>query len=186
MGLPPYLCFDREICKSTVETLLTKLRSANSTNRVYVSSPGGTFDFFSVLGPAIQRQGIVTLSGDVRSAAVVLFLLGHVRQALPDATFFFHEVRTFVGQGNQITVADLEHAEEYERMMSAEGQEAYQEWRQSMKMAQAWFARFISTQTGLPASTFLNLMRAEATLSAREAVRYGIVHEIVPARLVWK
>ncbi len=185
MSQPPYLCFNAEISRSTVERLLVRLRSANSPNRVYVSSPGGTFDFFSVLGPAIQRQGIVTLSGDVRSAAVILFLLGHVRQALPDATFFFHEVRTFVGQGGQVTVADLEDAEEHERIMSAEGRDAYQEWRRGMKMAQAWFTHFISAQTGFPASTFLNLMRAEATLSAREAVRYGIVHEIVPARLVW-
>ncbi len=174
------IVFDEEIRRSSVNRLLGRLCQAGSPRHVIVDSPGGQFDFFSTLGPAIERQGIVTLARDVRSAAVILFLLGHFRQAFPDSTFFFHEVRAMVGPVGEITITDLEEVEEYEREMSGRGREFYQEWRNQMRAAQNWFLRFVAERTGVPVPLFLGLMRSNATLSSREAVHYGIAHEVVP------
>lgn len=176
-----YLAFEGMIHQYSIEHLLEELRRTNAPRNVYVSSPGGSFEFFSVLGPAIEQRGIVTLSGDVRSAAIILYLLGHRRQALPDATFFFHEVRTLVGGQGNITIADLEEVEEYQEYLSHEHREYIDEWMSQMKAAQAWFLHFLREKTGIPTGTFLNLMRNEATLTAKDAVRYGIVHEIISA-----
>ena len=172
--------FGEEVAQRSVERLLSRLQQANSSRYVHVDSPGGTFDFFSVLAPAIERQGIITLSGNVRSAAILLYLLGNTRQAFPDSSFFFHEVRAMVGPRGGITVADLEEVEEYEKEMSGRQREGYQEWCRSMQAAQNWFLIFVSQRTGVPIPTFLSLMRSEATLSANEAIRYGIAHEVVP------
>jgi len=173
--------FEEGIDRRKIEDLLKSLRHPNSPRCVYVNSPGGAFEFFSELGPAIERLGITTLSGNVRSAAVILFLLGHRRVADLSSTFFFHEVRTLVGDGGVITITDLESVREYDRQMSGKKREVYQEWLRRMELAQRWFVQFIQGRTGVPASTFLNLMRSEATISPHEALRYGIVHEIVSA-----
>ena len=173
------IMFNKELRRSSVERLLATLRQANAPRNVFVSSPGGSFDFFSTLGPAIERQGIVTLAGDVRSAAVLLFLLGHVRKVIPESTFFFHEVRALVGPVGEITISNLEEVEEYENQMSGNERESYQEWRRSMKAAQSWFIHYVSRQSGISIPTFLSLMRSEATLSAREALRYGIAHRLI-------
>lgn len=175
-----FIRFEREIRKSTIEQLLAKLRLANAPRTVYISSPGGSFEFFATLGPAIAQQGITTLSGNVYSAAIILFLLGHKRVAFPDATFFFHEVRSLVGSMGEITIADLEEIHDYEMYMEGQSRELLQAWRNNMKAAQSWFLRFLSDTTRVSTSTFLDLMRNEATLSAREAMRYNIVHEVVP------
>ena len=112
------LVFQTLVRKKSVEGLLEALKRANAPRQVYVDSPGGSFEFFSTLGPAISRRGITTLSGNVRSAAIILFLLGHTRRAFPNSTFFFHEVRTLVGPHGEITIADLEEVQEYEQEMS--------------------------------------------------------------------
>lgn len=175
-----FLVFEQVIDQRTVENLLTALGKANAPDGIYVNSPGGSFEFFSILGPALQRRGIVTLSGNVRSAAVILALLGRRRYALPDATFFFHEVRTLVRRSGAITVCDLEEVLEYQDRMSGEMREGFKEWLHQMHQAQNWFLHFLSQATGIPQSTFRNLMRSEATLTAQEARRYQIVHEILP------
>lgn len=175
------LYFDQEIDRRSIERLLVRLKSANAPRRVLVDSPGGEFEFFSVLGPAIERRGIITMAGDVKSAAVILFLLGQTRQALPDSEFYFHEVRAHVRGEGEITISSLEEFEEYERKMSGGRREAYQQWKRNMKAAEAWFLDFMSQRTGLRPAVFQNLMRKEVTLSARDAVHYGIVHEIVPS-----
>ncbi len=173
------ILFDREICHSTIEQLLTELRLVNAPRVVYISSPGGTFEHFRTLGPAIARQGITTVSGRVYSAAIILFLLGHRRLAFPDGTFFFHEVRTLVGPMGEITIADLEEVREYEQYMEAHEREKLQVWRNNMRAAQSWFIQFLSDNTGVSTSTFLDLVRSEATLTAKEALRYNIIEQIV-------
>lgn len=172
--------FRDEIKRSSVDRLMRGLRTSEPPTHVLVDSPGGEFDFFSTVGPAIERRGITTLAGDVRSAAVILYLLGYSRQSFPDSTFFFHEVRAHVGRDTQITLTDLEEFEELEAEMSGKPREQYEEWKRNLRFAQNWFVDFINRKTGVPASMFLSLMRSEATLSAREAVHYGISHEVVP------
>ncbi|KKW29886.1 MAG: hypothetical protein UY72_C0030G0009 [Candidatus Uhrbacteria bacterium GW2011_GWD2_52_7] len=175
-----YLPFTCEISARRIERLITDLRAPDAPRAVYVDSPGGQFTFFSTFGPAIKRYGLTTVSGDVRSAAVVLYLLGHRRIALPDSTFFFHEVRTLITGQGEMTICDVEHVlETQEQILSGPQRECIEEWLHHMRLAQNWFLGFMARETQLPTSTFLNLMRDEATLDAREARRYGIVHEIV-------
>ncbi len=176
-----YLCFQDTLTRPSIERLLSSLRGANGPKGLYVDSPGGEFEHFSVLGPAIERQHIVTLAGNVRSAAIILFLLGHQRYAQPDSTFFFHQVHTLV-KGTTVNLCDLEETAEYEQWLSAYRREHLQEWRRQMRMAQTWFVNFIAEKTGLSPGVFQNLMRAEATLSVREAMRYGIVHRVQEER----
>lgn len=173
-----YISFQTTIDRWSVEDLMNELNRANAPRGVFVNSPGGQFEFFSTIGPQIQRRGITTLAGEVSSAAVILYLLGHERRALPSSTFFFHEVRTLVDEAGTITLTDLEGIREFEREMSGRKREALQHWYQQMALAQRWFVHFIQERTGLSSGVFLNLMRSEATLSASDALRYGIVHRV--------
>lgn len=178
-GYMEVIDFKERIGKRTVERLVRTLRVAGAPRKVFVHSPGGEFEMFSVLGPVIERQGITTLAGDVRSAAVVLYLLGHKRLAFPDSTFFFHEVRTLVHSGEGITITNLEEVEEYSHYMYGRDREEYQDWKRQMRFAQQWFIGFISQKTGMRPDVFLNLMRSNATLDARQAVAYGIAHKVM-------
>lgn len=175
--------FRGEVSRESVEMLMERLRKGDTPPRVLVDSPGGTFEFFSVLGPALSRQGFRAFSGDVRSAAVVLFLLGRRRYATPSSTFFFHDVRTIVEPDLHLTLCDAEEAmdraREIERQLPGRDREHLQEWLRQMRMAQGWMLSFIQERTGLNAGVFANLMHAEATLSGREALRYGIVHRVI-------
>jgi ATP-dependent protease ClpP protease subunit len=175
-----YLCFEEKISEETVDGLLLSLQRPDAPQCVYVSSPGGRFDFFSSRAPSIERRGIITLAGDVYSAAIILFLLGRSRRAFPSATFFFHEVRTLIN-GHAVTICDVEMVRRYfEDEVMAEKREVIEEWLRRMRAAQGWFLSFMKEQTGIPTATLLNFMRSKATLSAREALHYGIIHEIVP------
>lgn len=178
------LSFSGKISRRSVESLLVAMQAADSPQGVFVNSPGGAFEFFSVLGPPLERMGLTMVAGDVRSAATILYLLGRRRLALPDATFFFHEVRTLVGPVGEITITDIARVLEYRDRLAAEDREGIEEWLRRMRAAQSWFLEFLAVKTQVPSSTFLSLMREGATLTAREARRYGIVHEIVePERL---
>ncbi|MBI4257294.1 ATP-dependent Clp protease proteolytic subunit [Candidatus Uhrbacteria bacterium] len=181
------MSFTGEISEQRIELLLQELRRENGRTGLFVHSPGGTFDFFSRLGPAIARRDVTTFAGDVESAAVLLYLLGHRRIAHPRSTFLFHEVRIFPAgsMGGPITVTDLEGFEEYRSRMSREGREHYEAWLASMRDAQSWFVRFLRAQTNVDTGTFLGLMREEARLSAHEALRYGIVHNVTE-RFPWQ
>lgn len=161
--------------------MLTSLRTSNAPDGVFVDSPGGRFEFFSRFAPAIERRRITTLSGDVRSAAVILTLLGERRYAHPDATFFFHEIRALTMNGD-ITITELGEVRERYDQMNASRCKEFEEWDIQMRAAQSWFLNFMATKTQLPTNVFLDLMRNEATLSAREAVRYGIVHRVLSER----
>ncbi|MFA5841644.1 MAG: ATP-dependent Clp protease proteolytic subunit [Candidatus Paceibacterota bacterium] len=175
--------FNGIISGSRIENLLNVLRRDCGRSLVVVNSPGGEFEFFSKLAPALMRTGFVSVGNRVASAAIVLQLLGRERLATPNATFFFHEVRTILGAGGEVTICDLERFLDMEREMKENLGRACREeiemWHQGMAAAQAWMLRFIRQQTGLSAGTFANLMRGEVTLSAREAVQYGIVHRVV-------
>ncbi len=175
-----YLEYEGIIERTSVEDLISEIRKPNTPKAVYVNSPGGKFEFFQTLGPAIERQGITTLSGDVRSAAVILYLLGQNRLAYPDAQFFFHEVRTLVEPSGTISITEMEEVRDFTyRYMDGQTREGFGEWARQMKSAQNWFLNFMTERTGVNKNVFLNLMRKEATLSSNDAVRYGIVHRIV-------
>jgi ATP-dependent protease ClpP protease subunit len=177
------ILFKGEIYPSKVEGLIDQLQriDAGPRQQVWIESNGGQFEFFSVLGPPLCRLGFTSVGCDVHSAAVALHLLGHRRIALPSANFFFHEVRSLVNGGGVITICTLEEVLNREAKLWKDGakREFIQEWYNRMRNAQGWFLQFIGQQTGMSPPIFLNLMRENAVLSAREAVRYGLVHQIM-------
>lgn len=171
--------FSGQISLDSIQDLLEDLKRRGSGQQVLIRSPGGAFEFFSDLAPQLIRCGFESVGQNVASAAIILHMLGSKRYALPHSTFFFHEVRSIV-HGSAITVCNLDEAidrmREYEMSYT---RETLEEWRNQMRNAQNWMISLVSSQSGIPPSTFLNLMRAEATLSAREAVHYGIAHRIM-------
>lgn len=175
--------FTGEMNAHSVERLIEDLKKANASNIVYIDSPGGSFDFFFRRAPFLQRRGLITIAGDVRSAAVLLYLLGYQRFALPDSTFFFHEVRALVGSAiygiQEVKICNLEEVLEYQEYMHGSQREFYEEWLIQMRKAQEYFLNYLSRATGCSVSFFLRLMREEVTLSAQDAMRYGIVHRII-------
>lgn len=177
------ICFRGDIRASKVESLIDQLKRVNAGphQQVWIESNGGTFEFFSVLGPPLLRLGYTSVGCDVHSAAVVLHLLGHRRIALPDANFFFHEVRTLVNGLGVVTICTLEEVMNREIKFLKDGikREVIQEWYRQMRNAQSWFLSFVGQQTGMSPPIFLNLMRDNAVLSAKEVVRYGLVHQIM-------
>lgn len=169
--------FTGDITRSRIESLMLRLQGSGSGQKVLIDSPGGTFEFFSVYGPRLRRQGFTSIGYDVRSAAIALHLLGRKRYVAPESSFSFHEVRA-ITPGGVITICDLEQALEYERSLSAL-KDGMEEMLRGLRNAQDWMLSFIKERTGLSKATFLSLMRDEAVLSAREAVRYGLAHQIV-------
>lgn len=178
-----FIRFFGEISREKVLDLLQDLRSDYGKGLVLINSPGGTFEFFSVLAPSLMRTGFISIGSEVESSALFLHLLGRERLAKEDSTFFFHEVRVFFGLIGEVSVYDLEQALEVERGMKRRwkrSEREFAEWLHSqMVTAQSWALSFIAERTGFPAGRFANLMRSEVTLSAHEAVQYGIVHRVI-------
>ena len=175
----PCIAFNTEISNWSLKRLLEVLQGGPNT--VFINSPGGTVDHFHVVGPALQFTGFTAIGGTVESAAVILHMLGHKRLALPDSTFFFHEVRTFIA-GQTVTLCDVkEYEARMERFLSKHGKESemVEELRWRLSQSQAWLSHMLSTRSGVSASLFLDLMRNEARLSAEEARRLNIVHRVI-------
>ncbi len=169
--------FSGDITPDRVKDLLNNLRGHPVGRRVWISSAGGAFECFSIYGPPIQRIGFISIGAKVESAANILYLLGHNRLALSDSHFFFHEVRAVI-RNRSITLTTVEDALDYEREISRR-HEGVEELLRQMRNAQDWYISFICQRAKITKAALTSLMRAEATLSAREAVRYGIAHRIV-------
>lgn len=173
------ISFFREISLGTITELLGELRKDGLGRRVLIKSPGGTFEFFSIFAPAFIRQGFTSVGYEVSSAAIILFLLGNKRFVLPESTFFFHEVRAIIG-AKAITICNVDEAIDWAREMSrALSREPLEEFQRQMNNAQNWMLSFISQRTNTEPSIFLDLMRQEVTLSAQEAVYYGLASRII-------
>lgn len=168
------LHFRQEINRQSIERLLKVLGSWNAPDTVVIDSPGGTFNFFSVVGPAIARRGITTVADRVYSAATILFTLGSERIVHPNSEILFHEVRVIALGGRHITVSDVAKYEAILHQMSERPTEEFDEWQHQMRSAQAWFIRFIADHTGCPASMVRRLMETDTILTGREACQYGI------------
>ncbi len=163
---------------------LAERLAGTQRRRVKIVSPGGTFAFFSRMAPAIERTGFTSIGCDVRSAAIILHLLGARRYATRDAVFFFHEVRAISHDtGDEIMICDLELALDMARdrhsHVRGARRESVEEALLRLKNDQWWMMKFAAERTGVHGSTFLNLMRSEATLNANDALRYGLIHRIV-------
>lgn len=169
--------FFTSISGFSVQNLLGKL-DCPGEQRVWINSPGGTFEFFSVLAPPLIRKGFTAIALEVASSANVLYLLANNRYAVPDATFYFHEV-LMVGCRGVITICSAEEAVERARETAGRNLEEAMETLRRLRTGQDYFLDMVSSRTGLQKSVFLSLMRGDITLTAKEAVRYGIVREII-------
>lgn len=173
------IIYDRNISREGIEALASSLREFSGDKRVLINSNGGEFEFFSTLGPALTQQRFTSVALDVCSAANALYLLGSLRYVVPESRFFFHEVRAVSFDGCSITICDVERALDFEKEIRSERCEHAEDLLRGMKNAQSWLIQFMSRQAGIDPHILLRLMRAEAVLTAREAIRYGIAHKLV-------
>ncbi len=174
-----WLFFEDRITEARIEALVTTLKRSGVRPQIVIDSPGGEFTFFSTRARGLQQRRITMLAGTVGSAANVLYLLGCRRLAFRQSTFWFHEVLTAV-EGRVITICDFERYSQFREQMAAEQREMLEQWEHQARTAQDWVASFLADASGTRKPFILDLMRQEVVLSAQDALRYGIVHEIVP------
>lgn len=176
----PTLGFGEFVCQQSIQELIMRVRYTPTSRIVLIDSPGGEFEFFNTLAPALLRESITTLAGEATSAATILYLLGENRLAFPDATFHFTKIRAIADHDDVITILDQDFANDMAEMLEEEDPEGYAEELRNMQAAESWYLKFLSEHTGIDVQVFLNLMKDEVTLNAVDAMRYGFVHRIVP------
>lgn len=174
--------FREDISTCSIDNLLIQLHKACNP-KIHIVSNGGGFEFFSTVGPRLSQVGYTAIGEKVNSAAIILFLLGNKRLAHPEGTFFFHEVRAYIDPVTRyMSLCELnefrDRIEENNNKLKGKTREFFEEWSRELRNAQSWFLRYIQQQSRIDASTILNLMRNEVTLSAKEAVCYGFAQRI--------
>lgn len=179
----PILHFKADINEKTINQLIACLRSCNSPDTVVIDSPGGSFDFFSTRGPIIKRLGITTIANHVYSAATILFILGAERIVHRESEILLHEVRVITGNGQHVTVSDVDECEAMMLyMQKSKPPEMFKEWQRQMHNAQEWFVHFVADHTHCPVYMVRNLLRAETVLTGKEAYQYGLATKFAEVR----
>ena len=144
------------------------LREANNSELshiwLFITSSGGVLDYALGLYDAIRclrHQVYTVVAGSADSAATLVALAGDRRFILPNATMTIHSPSTECG-GETMDMADVETVSK--RLLTG------------LNDILAIYAE----RTKLSRSKLEKLCRAATTLSAKDALRYGFVHKIVP------
>lgn len=174
-GLMPkaYASFCRPLNLDTATMLLSNMRALAfeqtqgkpswDTVHLSVASGGGAIMaglalYNSLRGMPFELHTHNTASVDL--AAILIFLAGKKRFAAPISSFHFHEVAwTFAGKDDlPLTVISDAHR-----------------W---LRLHQETMARAVSEASSLSREAVLDMMDKGATLTAEEAKKCGMVHEI--------
>lgn len=180
--------FFEKITTQSTEGLLTRMTEhayhGAERVRLVVSSPGGqvasTMTLFTKLTES-PIELVTHATGEIASMGVVLFLAGNKRLASPEATFLLHPIAStdtivpmdveawrrartrFERQGDQSRVGEISERITYLDEKEGEVQQIFEE------------------RTKLTSPEIAELVRKGQTISATEALAFGIVHEIIPA-----
>lgn len=179
-----FLEFTGVVTEDSLTTLLLQLQKTPERKAVVIDSPGGEFTPLAGLRDTLAQADYTAVAyNQVDSAAIMLYVLGKQRLALPDATFKFHlggvgfiENRAIsVEQFEAQLAIDRELARLHGQKLLRTGEELFAaDWAR-----QDWTLSLLATRTGRDRTTFLNMRNRAALLSARQALQYGLVERIV-------
>lgn len=175
--------FSEKVSLGSIANLLIKLRiGRRAFQRVRIDSVGGSFNWFPVYERSLKEMCFTTIGEEVQSAAIILYLYGQKRLAFHDSIFFFHQVWVEIDGHGHYTVTDLDEYVECgintESTLGKSHEDIVRIFN-TLQKGQDQYMRFIVQRSAIDMETLYHLMREETTLTAAEALCYGIVHEII-------
>lgn len=180
--MPTVTVFEGYVDQYSISVFLGEIQQPSRQGRALISSEGGQLNPVMEHAFSIGNHQLTTIGDVVASAAVVLYALGSHRLAHPDTTFGFHPLKS---KGSLVDNQSLTIPELRAKAWMAEYLHhplAFAYWsaaRDSQNSLTAALDLLVSaTQTDR--AVFINLMDQHVTLSAEEALRLNLVHQIVP------
>lgn len=152
-----------------------------SLHNLLISSHGGEFEVVRMGLQYLAPRRITTIAeGRVGSAALGLFLCGERRLALPDSDFVFHEGRA-LHEGRFLMETEVEAKIEIARLTGQNDVAQYfAAGLAAFRLGNRLVAKLLHDRTNMSYATVYRNMRGDGvTLTAREARRYGFIHEII-------
>lgn len=153
------------LLKKALDAMLKTDENGNIS--VFIESEGG--DFYSaveahqVLGADIKPKIYTIAGGHVDSCALLILQGGNRRLSYPDARFGVHRTSAFPGRRlNAIELSRL--------MLTCLEKDAVQ--------------KLILTERGRPVKKIIEMFYQERTLTAKEALRYKLIDEIIAPGLL--
>ncbi|MFA5961587.1 MAG: hypothetical protein WC848_02820 [Parcubacteria group bacterium] len=158
----------------------------NGFSNLFVSSNGGQSIVAELGVQRLMPRKITTIGGySIRSAALDIFLCGANRLAFSDSVFFFHEA-SYESDGRLIRESEAELAVEIEKLTYKYQQSGHLLRRLDLlRRANELTGQILARQTKLSYGRVRELMLGDGCqMNAREALFYGLVHEIIPCSYV--
>ncbi len=165
-----YIIFEDSINKKTTKKLIDIIRKIETEIEkfqriiIFFSSSGGTIDLGFLLATVIQNSKIPIVMhamNHIDSIANVVYLSAKERTAESYAKFYFHGATT-------------------EGSFDIKG---LNEEISSIKTGNRRIAHYISENSNLPLKGVEGIMEAGTTISAINALNYGIVQTITPKKI---
>ena len=164
-GIPVYFC--SEINEKNIKELLDEISEKlnlrpNVRVVLYLTSPGGDPQaglHFAYVARFLHLPLVTCAVSEVASAAVYVYLAGRRRLALPDAYFYFHNMK-----------ANIESAMELK------------EWEQRIsrfKFFEEKKRKFLADASGISQEKIDQLCNENRLMEPEEALKLGIVHKII-------
>ena len=155
--------------------------SGGKRNLIIHSRGGSAVTIVAAPRILLGRQVTTVGVGVVCSAALNLFLCGVRRVATPDTIFMFHHTR-YPFEERWVTANEAQQLARIASLVDMPDREArFHGIYCTLAMVDSWVARLIASRTALDFSRVRQLMEGgDTTLSAKEALLYRFIDEIVP------
>jgi len=165
-----YLGFNAAIDRKAAEAIMTSIKSSQQagfdTINLSITSVGGIMDQTYYLFNMIESLPLKMITwnvGNIQSAANILFLCGDERYAVPNSTFFFHQVG-FDGQG-RFTAPYIQ-----ERLKALQ----YDDLRS---------ATIVAHKSGKPLEEVRVWQNTELVMDTKAALDHGLIHDVREFRI---
>ncbi len=149
--------------------------------KIFISSPGGSGRIVFLGLDRLIPENVTMIGGEmVCSAALSFFLCGKRRVALEETIFNFHEAIAHV-DGRNVLEGELQGLVEI-RKINGENQSAIElsDLLRDLRCVNELTINILRNATTLSPERIHALMRGSGmTMSARQALRYGLIHEII-------
>lgn len=179
------LSFTASTSQDNIDHVMMKLQGCAAGQKVWINSLGGKVKHLLAEAERLEKLRFVTVGHKVGSAAKLLFLLGSKRYVLPEAKFFFHEVVSIdLILGRRVTMRDMEVELDFTRFDGRSDLLLESGVRESRNVQSALIS-FVKKRSRMSPETIFKLMKNEVTLSAKEAVHYGLADEVISGKEVY-